>query len=110
MCPFELCFIFNLSSWLRRTNHEVCPFELYFIFNLSSWLRRANHEVCPFELLHGSTTITEYILGLKFQISPNSFFQGNTQCAELLYLTALDLGKVGIETTVLDICCGTGNN
>lgn len=58
--------------------------------------------------LFGAKHVYEYILGLKFRISPVSFFQGNTLAAEKLYQCAIDLGKPTPETTVLDICCGTG--
>lgn len=58
--------------------------------------------------IHGSKYITDCILGLKFRISAASFFQINTAAAEVLYDFAIKLGKVNEETSVLDICCGTG--
>lgn len=58
--------------------------------------------------IYGATHIEEYILGLKFRISPNSFFQANSSAAEKLYQLAIDLADVKEDTTVLDICCGTG--
>jgi len=58
--------------------------------------------------IYGTTHIYDYILGLKFRISPVSFFQGNTLGAEKLYQCAIDLANVTEDTTVLDICCGTG--
>lgn len=47
------------------------------------------------EILYGQDSFTEEILGLKFQISPFSFFQTNTKGAEVLYQRARDyiLGK-----------------
>lgn len=58
--------------------------------------------------IHGDTHIHEHLLGLKFRISPNSFFQANSSGAENLYQLAIDLADVKKDTTVLDICCGTG--
>ncbi|KAG4071923.1 hypothetical protein HA402_006084 [Bradysia odoriphaga] len=58
--------------------------------------------------VHGEKYITEIVHGLKFRISPASFFQVNTQSAEVLYQCAIDLAATTPETTVLDICCGTG--
>lgn len=58
--------------------------------------------------IYGETHIEEFILGLKFRISPNSFFQANSSAAEKLYQLAIDLADVKEDTTVLDICCGTG--
>lgn len=58
--------------------------------------------------IYGETHIKESILGLKFRISPNSFFQANSFAAEKLYQLAIDLADVKENSTVLDICCGTG--
>lgn len=61
-----------------------------------------------FRHIHGSKYITDSILGLKFRVSAASFFQINTKSAEVLYELAIKMGKIDSETTVLDICCGTG--
>lgn len=58
--------------------------------------------------LYGDTHIHETLLGLKFRISPCSFFQANSSAAEKLYQLAIDLAGVEKDTTLLDICCGTG--
>ncbi|MBE6024384.1 MAG: 23S rRNA (uracil(1939)-C(5))-methyltransferase RlmD [Cellulosilyticum sp.] len=59
-------------------------------------------------LLYGKEEINEEILGLKFRISPFSFFQTNTQGAEVLYKNALDLIDNMDNKTVFDLYCGTG--
>ena len=59
-------------------------------------------------LLYGKEEINEEILGLKFRISPFSFFQTNTQGAEVLYKNALDLIDDMDNKTVFDLYCGTG--
>lgn len=60
------------------------------------------------EHISGQTHITDTIHGLRFRISPESFFQVNTPAAEVLYQSAIDLGAPTEQTTVMDICCGTG--
>ncbi|XP_077298668.1 tRNA (uracil-5-)-methyltransferase homolog A [Arctopsyche grandis] len=60
------------------------------------------------EHLFGETHIFDYIHGLKFRISPQSFFQVNTGAAEILYQSAIDLSDSQNNSTVIDICCGTG--
>lgn len=70
--------------------------------------RDQNQKRDPVHHLMGTTHITDRILGLTFRVSPEAFFQVNTQAAEVLYSTAIQLGAVTPETTVLDICCGTG--
>ncbi|XP_038059258.1 tRNA (uracil-5-)-methyltransferase homolog A-like, partial [Patiria miniata] len=61
-----------------------------------------------YEHLEGDEHITEELLGLKFRISPDAFFQVNTKAAEVLYTTVADWAQVTPATTVLDVCCGTG--
>lgn len=58
--------------------------------------------------VYGSKYINDSILGLKFRISAASFFQTNTKAAEVLYDLAIKMGKLDSNTTLLDICCGTG--
>ncbi|KZC14847.1 PREDICTED: tRNA (uracil-5-)-methyltransferase homolog A-like [Dufourea novaeangliae] len=56
----------------------------------------------------GSKYIEETLLGMKFRVSPQAFFQVNTLGAEVLYKAAIDLAKPSSDTALLDICCGTG--
>jgi 23S rRNA (uracil1939-C5)-methyltransferase len=60
------------------------------------------------EVLYGSGTITEHLCDFDFDISPRSFFQVNTQQAEVLVRTAVELSDVGPDDVVLDAYCGTG--
>ncbi|KAJ8972630.1 hypothetical protein NQ314_000086 [Rhamnusium bicolor] len=67
-----------------------------------------NDDFVPAEHLWGDTHINETILGLKFRISPEAFFQINTKGAEILYNAAIELAEPTIDSTILDVCCGTG--
>ena len=58
--------------------------------------------------LWGTDTITDLLMGMKFMISPHSFFQVNPVQTEVLYRKALELAQIHAETTVLDIYCGIG--
>ena len=60
------------------------------------------------ELLHGRNYIEEELLGLKFQISPFSFFQTNTKGAEKLYSIVRDFAGDIDEKIVFDLYSGTG--
>lgn len=44
---------------------------------------------------------------LTFKISPTSFFQPNTEQAEVLYTAALEIGEMNPRCTVYDLYCGT---
>ena len=59
-------------------------------------------------LLYGKDHITEEMLGLKFNISPFSFFQPNIFTAEKLYKKAFDFAQIDKTTNVLDLYSGTG--
>ncbi len=60
------------------------------------------------KLLWGQDHYTENLLGLKFKVNPDSFFQTNTKAIERLYRDAVDLMSKGGESTVFDVYCGTG--
>lgn len=60
------------------------------------------------ELIFGSERITDCLCGLKFCVSPLSFFQVNRAAAQLLYEKADEY--CGSDTgSVLDLYCGTGS-
>ena len=59
-------------------------------------------------LLYGQDHITEELLGLKFKISPFSFFQTNTKGAESLYSIVRDFMGDADDKVVFDLYCGTG--
>lgn len=66
------------------------------------------------KLVFGKAKIEEQILGLRFDISMQSFFQTNPRCAELLYAKALDYVRLALEESqgsnkiAMDLFCGTG--
>ena len=60
------------------------------------------------DILYGRDYIYEELLGLRFKITPFSFFQTNTPGAELLYEKVREyIGELG-EKTVFDLYSGTG--
>ncbi len=58
--------------------------------------------------LWGVDTISDSISGLKFSISPHSFFQVNPMQTAVLYKKAIDFAQINNTQTVLDIYCGIG--
>jgi 23S rRNA (uracil1939-C5)-methyltransferase len=57
----------------------------------------------------GDPKLREELNGLKFDISPLSFFQTNPSAAEVLYRTAVEMAELGPHDRVLDAYCGTGS-
>lgn len=58
--------------------------------------------------LWGSDTITDILCGLKFRISPLSFYQVNRNQAEKLYNKAAEYANLTGDETVFDLYCGAG--
>lgn len=60
------------------------------------------------EILYGQDYFYEELLGLKFKITPFSFFQTNSLGAEVLYETARDYIGDTKDKVVFDLYSGTG--
>ncbi|MDO4749882.1 MAG: 23S rRNA (uracil(1939)-C(5))-methyltransferase RlmD [Eubacteriales bacterium] len=61
-----------------------------------------------FRTLWGNDTLEDMLCGLRFALSPASFFQVNPPQAEQLYDLALSLAAPKADETVLDLYCGAG--
>ena len=88
--------------------------KIEFDGNLVSMLHTENNSfsdaVVPekVNVLYGIDHIRENLLGLKFNISPFSFFQTNTKGAEGLYSIVRDYMGNADNKVVFDLYCGTG--
>jgi 23S rRNA (uracil1939-C5)-methyltransferase len=58
--------------------------------------------------LAGKATIQEELSGLRFRISPEAFFQTNTEMAERLYAIAAEAAALTGRERVYDLYCGSG--
>ncbi|WP_337753168.1 23S rRNA (uracil(1939)-C(5))-methyltransferase RlmD [Dialister invisus] len=58
--------------------------------------------------LWGRETLTASLCGLRFEVSPYSFFQVHKEQAEILYEKALAYADLKGGETVIDAYCGTG--
>ena len=56
----------------------------------------------------GQDFITDELCGLRFKLSPLSFYQVNRAQAEKLYTIAKEYAALGGEEVLLDLYCGTG--
>lgn len=57
---------------------------------------------------YGKGYITDTLLGMKFKVGPDTFLQVNRSQAEKLYSTAIRMGRISPEDSVLDAYCGIG--
>jgi 23S rRNA (uracil1939-C5)-methyltransferase len=60
------------------------------------------------QIVKGKAKLEEELAGLRFQISPDAFFQTNTEMAERLYGAAIELAGLTGRERVLDLFCGIG--
>jgi len=61
-----------------------------------------------FRTVYGEGFIEDILCGLRFRLSPRSFYQVNHDQAEQLYDKAIEFAELTGEETVLDLYCGTG--
>lgn len=59
-------------------------------------------------LVYGADVINDTLCGIKYEISPNSFFQINPIQTEKLYKKAIEYADITSQDNVLDIYCGIG--
>jgi 23S rRNA (uracil1939-C5)-methyltransferase len=60
------------------------------------------------EVVKGPEAIEERLCGLRFRVSPDAFFQTNTEMAERLYGAAAELAGLSGRERVLDLYSGIG--
>lgn len=60
------------------------------------------------ELIYGDDHVEEEILGFRFKIGPFSFFQTNTESAEVLYTTGIEMLDDIDNKVIYDLYSGTG--
>ncbi len=59
-------------------------------------------------VLWGADSIEDELCGLRFRLSPHSFYQVNHAQTERLYALAADAAALTENDTLLDLYCGTG--
>lgn len=97
----------DLIRWLE----EVFPVQFREVTTVLHTVTNSKASVAGGEprILTGNGYITEELLGVKFRISPFSFFQTNSAQAERLFSKALDYAKLSREHIVWDLYCGAGS-
>ena len=58
--------------------------------------------------LYGEGYIEDVLCGLRFRISPNSFYQVNSAQTQVLYKKAIQAAGLTGKETVVDAYCGIG--
>lgn len=109
----------NIKSIVIRSsynNHSIMVIldiidkinENMFINKLKNKVNSIYVKEKNYKLIYGDRYIVDKIGNLKFVISPDSFFQVNTNMANVLYNKVKEYASVDKTKTVLDLYCGTG--
>eukprot|EP00731_Ephydatia_muelleri_P022978 Em0015g561a len=94
-----------VSFFTEGDGSKQPPTSLYF----QCFSRKAQgDDKIESDVLLGEKHVHESLLGMKFQISPDAFFQTNTSATEVLYSLVAELCMPFKPERVYDICCGTG--
>ena len=99
---------FDLSEYVEILKNAEYKGKLVSILHTEN--NSFSDAVVPEKLnvLYGKDYIEEKLLGLKFKISPFSFFQTNTKGAEELYSIVREYMGDSDNKVVFDLYCGTG--
>ena len=107
-----VCIVANAAS--LRGEERLCELLRESVPGLSGVLLNRNTERTNVVLgkenrvLWGSELLEDTLCGLRFTLSPHSFYQVNRDQAERLYETAAQYAALTGNETVLDLYCGAG--
>lgn len=99
--------IFPKKKGFSAALAEKCPDIKTIVFSVND----DNEKMLTgsrFQTLYGDGYITDTLCGLKFHISPSSFYQVNHLQTEKLYNKAIELAQLKKTDTILDAYCGIG--
>ncbi|MDR0862300.1 MAG: 23S rRNA (uracil(1939)-C(5))-methyltransferase RlmD [Oscillospiraceae bacterium] len=86
---------------------EACPETVSVVRNVNT--TRGNTVLAgKFVTLYGEDAIEDELCGLKFRLSPRSFYQVNRDQAERLYARVIALAGLTAQDFALDLYCGVG--
>ena len=93
----------NFAKELRRLHPEITTIVLNVNDKRTSMVLGERNIV-----LYGKGYIEDVLCGIRFRISPNSFYQINQKQTEVLYQKAIDFAELTGKEKVLDAYCGIG--
>lgn len=112
----EMTAVFSGDTPVQDALREIAPRLMAAVPELTSLhfcklkLRPAHALDGACSCVAGKASMVDRLLGLDFELSPQSFFQVNPVQAERLYLKALEAAGLheGCKLRVLDAYCGAG--
>ena len=95
---------FKEGTTVGERGYTICSLSVISSTDISG----GYHEGDDWEILSGKNHYEEILCGLKFTVSPFAFFQVNTLVFEKMIALISDFAGIDNETTLFDVCCGTG--
>ena len=92
-----------LIKLLREVSGNICSIMLNIHTNPDNLILGEKNI-----LLWGKEYIEDILCGLKYKISPHSFFQVNPVQTEILYNTVIQTAELNGNEKLLDVYCGIG--
>lgn len=93
---------FELAKFINNNNYFLNS-----IYYQNSNTKKETRNTDPYYLIYGDKTFIEVLDNYKFNISPGSFFQVNSDTAEIIY-NKIQSFVISKNKVILDLCCGTG--
>jgi 23S rRNA (uracil1939-C5)-methyltransferase len=93
----------QITEFIVNNIPEVC--SIYVNIN-----KGHNNRVMGYEnkLIYGKDKLTDAIGDIRFEISPISFFQINTEMTKIIYDKVAEYAQLSGKETVFDLYCGMG--
>lgn len=110
----EIMAVLVVSVYELPKRQELCTMLREAVPGLVSIIQNINKKPTNIimglknKVLWGKATIKDSLGALSFNISALSFFQVNSEQAEVLYDKALEYAALTGKETVVDVYCGTG--
>ncbi len=105
VCPifFEQTDVYSYAAQLVE-KFPCVRTVLYSIYKEKNFVL----ENAKFKVVYGDGYVFDTLCGLKFRVSPESFYQVNHVCAEQLYEKAIEYASLDCNSVCADLFCGTG--
>ena len=92
----------------KNTNDKMLAFKTNKNIDINLLKDNVSSLIINDKVIYGKNKIIERLKDYQFVISPNAFFQTNTDMAINLYDTVIEMANFDLNDIVLDLYCGTG--
>jgi 23S rRNA (uracil1939-C5)-methyltransferase len=99
------------EEWIGKISKHLLaqvPEVTTLLYTINAKWNDSIYDLEP-KIVSGKGYIIEQLGSFRFKISPKSFFQTNTQQAEVLYNVVKDFAALNGTETLYDLYCGTGS-